>query len=126
MEIFISELPKNCEECSLHRSGCLKLKKGARYIDAETCVLGNFYKFQEIDNEIDTCPLKPLSDRLAEERKKAVQEVKQKLCMKDIRKQIFNEVLLIIDKKFNCCGYVEEKFEDIKKYVLDQIEKGEK
>ena len=45
---------------------------------------------------------------------------------KDIRKQIFNEVLLIIDKKFNCCGYVEEKFEDIKKYVLDQIEKGEK
>lgn len=46
--------------------------------------------------------------------------------LKDIRKQIFNEVLIIIDKKFNCCGYVEEKFEDIKKYVLDQIEKGEK
>ena len=76
MEIFVSELPKNCKECSLHRSGCLKIKKGARYIDAETCVLGNFYKFQEIDNEIDTCPLKPLSDRLAEERKKVCNQVK--------------------------------------------------
>jgi len=41
---------------------------------------------------------------------------------KDIRKQICNEILLIIDEKFNCCGYVKEKFEDIKKYVLDQIQ----
>jgi hypothetical protein len=37
-------------------------------------------------------------------------------------KQVRKEVLDIIDKKFNCCGYVEEKFEDIKKYVLDQIQ----
>lgn len=41
---------------------------------------------------------------------------------KDIRKQICDEILLIIDEKFNCCGYIEERFEDIKKYVLDQIQ----
>ena len=79
--IYVDELPKNCEECSLHRSGCLKIKKGARYIDAETCVLGNFYKFQEIDNEIDTCPLNLLSDRLAEERNKVVQKIRKKFPM---------------------------------------------
>lgn len=42
----------------------------------------------------------------------------------DYTKQVRKEVLDIIDKKFNCCGYVEEKFEDIKKYILDQIEQG--
>lgn len=31
-------------------------------------------------------------------------------------------VLDIIDERFNCFGYVEENFEDIKKYVLDQIQ----
>ena len=44
----------------------------------------------------------------------------------DYTKQVRKEVLDIIDKKFNCCGYVEEKFEDIKEYILDQIQdKGE-
>ena len=43
----------------------------------------------------------------------------------DHDKQVRKEVLDIIEEKFNCCGYVEEKFEDIKKYVLDQIEQGE-
>ena len=52
MKIYVDEMPNNCKECPLHRSGYLKFKKGARYIDAETCVLGNFYKFQEIDNEM--------------------------------------------------------------------------
>ena len=40
----------------------------------------------------------------------------------DYTKQVRNEVLDIIDKKFNCCGYVEEKFEDIKEYILDQLQ----
>ena len=43
----------------------------------------------------------------------------------DHTKQVRKEVLDIIEEKFNCCGCVEEKFEDIKKYVLDQIEQGE-
>lgn len=41
---------------------------------------------------------------------------------REYEKQICNEVLLIIDEKFNCCGYVEEKFDDIKKYVLEKMQ----
>jgi hypothetical protein len=41
---------------------------------------------------------------------------------KQVRNEMCEEVLLIIDEKFNCCGYIEEKFEYIKKYVLDQIQ----
>ena len=87
MKIYVDELPKNCEECPLHRSGCLKFKKGARYIDAETCVLGNFYKFQEIDDEIDTCPLQTTQSLKQQVREEVVEEIKaelnkQKLVMK--------------------------------------------
>ena len=49
-------------------------------------------------------------------------ELMEKTELADYTKQVRNEVLDIIDKKFNCCGYVEEKFEDIKKYVLDQLQ----
>ena len=47
------------------------------------------------------------------------------LSLSDYTRQVRKEVVDIIEEKFNCCGYVEEKFEDIKKYVLDQIEQGE-
>ena len=40
----------------------------------------------------------------------------------DYTKRVRKEVIDIIDKKFNCCGYVEEKFEDIKEYILDQLQ----
>lgn len=60
-------------------------------------------KLGYIDKDKD-CPLQPLAD---------------------YTKQVRKEVIDIIDKKFNCCGYVEEKFEDIKEYILDQIEQGE-
>ena len=53
-------------------------------------------------------------------------ELMEKTELTDYTKQVRKEVLDIIDKKFNCCGYVEEKFEDIKEYILDQIQdKGE-
>lgn len=75
MDIYVSKLPKDCSECPMCRSGNLKLQKKGRYIEAKQCVFGQ-YKYQTIDNEIDTCPLKPLSDRLAEERNKVVQEIR--------------------------------------------------
>ena len=78
MRIFVDELPKNCDECPLHRSGRLKLQKGARYIDAETCVLGNLYKSQEIDNEIDTCPLETTQSLKQQVREKVCEEVYKK------------------------------------------------
>lgn len=107
MTIYVSEMPKNCKECPLYRSGKLKIQKRGRYIDADTCVLGNYYKFQEIDNEIDTCPLA------------TTQSLKQQ-----VREEVVEKIIKAIDDKFNCLGYVEEKFEDVKKYILDQV-KGE-
>ena len=47
------------------------------------------------------------------------------LSLADYTKQVRKEVLDIIDKKFNCCGYVEEKFEDIKEYILDQYKENQ-
>ena len=82
MNIYVDELPKNCKECPLHRSGMLKLQKGARYIDAETCVLGNYYKFQEIDNEIDTCPLETTQSLKQQVREEVVEDIRQ-LCEKE-------------------------------------------
>ena len=76
MGIFVSELPKDCSECPMCRSGNLKLQKKGRYIEAKQCVFGQ-YKYQTIDDEIDTCPLKPLSVALAQERKKVVKEAKK-------------------------------------------------
>ena len=49
-------------------------------------------------------------------------ELMEKTELADYTKQVRKEVLDIIEEKFNCCGYVEEKFEDIKKYVLDQLQ----
>ena len=78
MKIYMSELPKNCKECPLYRSGRLKVKKGARYIDAETCVLGDFYKFQEIDDEINTCPLETTQSLKQQVREEVVEEIREK------------------------------------------------
>lgn len=60
MNIYVDELPKDCESCPLCQNGYIKLNKNGRYVDAKCCVLGNYYKYQEIDDEIDTCPLKEL------------------------------------------------------------------
>lgn len=74
MKVYVSELPKSCEECPMCRSGKLKLQRKGRYVEAEQCVFGQ-YKYQTIDNEIDTCPLKPLSDYTKQVRKEIVQEI---------------------------------------------------
>ena len=39
-----------------------------------------------------------------------------------IKDCVIDDAFKYIDKKFNCCGYVEEKFEDIKEYILDQLQ----
>ena len=79
------------------------------------CEFGYFYDCQY-------CSLRP--DLARED----IWVEKEKYCplqsLADYTKQVRKEVVDIIEEKFNCCGYVEEKFEDIKKYVLDQIEQG--
>lgn len=103
MEIFVSELPKDCSECPMCRSGNLKLQRKGRYVEAQQCVFGK-YKYQTIDDEIDTCPLRLISD----ERKKVVQEIRDKIS-DGIYQNSYGETF--ID------GDIYE--------VLDQIERGE-
>lgn len=64
IDIYVKELPKSCSECPLCQQGSLKLKKNGRYVDARSCVLGNFFKYTTIDDEINTCPLKEIKSDL--------------------------------------------------------------
>ena len=105
MRVYVDELPKSCEECPMCRSGKLKLQRKGRYVEAEQCVFGQ-YKFQTIDDDIDTCPLQPLADY--------TKQVRKKMC-EDIRNKI-EQAKLIYEWKGK-----ETTIEDI----LDQIEKGE-
>ena len=98
MKVYVDELPKGCLSCPYI------VDKGDYDLCAiKDCVIDDTFKY--IDKRKKYCPL---------------------LSLADYTEQVRNEVLDIIDKKFNCCGYVEEKFEDIKEYILDQIQdKGE-
>ncbi len=107
--IYVDELPKGC-------------KCGCPYCYYETrntyyCALQNkyieFFGDDYFKRQTD-CPLKPLSDRLAEERKRVVQEIR-KWC-----KQNFDYTKL--PNELGCWVAVNrEEFFDI----LDQIERGE-
>ena len=110
MKIYVEKLPKNCIECPLHRSGRLKLQKGAREIDAETCVLGGFYKFQEIDNEIDTCPLaitqtlkQQVREEIVEEIKKFSDSIFDRCKNRELDDVAYGEIL--------CCNFFIKKFQ---------------
>lgn len=80
--IYVDELPKNCEKCLCYSYSdgfcnceCWYQKYGEIKDVAEYTHLG----LKENERPTD-CPLKPLTDRLAEERKKVVQEIRDKLC----------------------------------------------
>lgn len=84
MKVYVDKLPKSCEECPMCRSGNLKLQKKGRYVEAHTCVFGQ-YKYQTIDDEIDTCPLKPLAEHtkeVREEMRKSIKEIIESDCVK--------------------------------------------
>ena len=78
MRIYVDELPKSCEECPMCRSGKLKLQRKGRYVEVEQCVFGQ-YKYQTMDDEIDTCPLLSLADYTKQVRKEVVQEIRNKI-----------------------------------------------
>ena len=108
MRIFVDELPKSCEECPMCRSGKLKLQRKGRYVEVEQCVFGQ-YKYQTIDDEIDTCPLQTIADH-----------------DKQVRKQVCDGLAISLIKFFSkeaeftveeICNWLQE--------VKNQIEKGE-
>lgn len=133
--IYVDELPKDCSECPMCRSGNLKLQRKGRYIEAKQCVFGQ-YKYQTIDDEINTCPLKPLTDRLAEERKKVIGELKVDIrslfnayasslldyCIWSINaythKNIYNNFKRVINNRL-------DKVLDLFDKRIDQVERGE-
>lgn len=92
MTIYVKELPKSCEECPMCRSGKLKLQQKGRYVEVEQCVFGQ-YKYQTIDDEIDTCPLLSLTDHDKQVRKEVCEEIKQEVTN------------LIESKDFKLCNH---------------------
>ena len=89
--IYVDELPKDCDDCEF----------------------GYFYDCQY-------CTLRPdlmRKDEWCEKEKHCPLETTQSL-KQQVRKKVVDEIINSIDDKFNCLGYVEEKFEDIKEYIL--------
>ena len=109
MKIYVDELPKCCEECPMCRSGKLKLQRKGRYVEAEQCVFGQ-YKFQTIDDEIDTCPLHSISDYIKQVRKEVCEEIRNRFL-----------ATCQIEKGCDTASFSLE----VLNRILDQIEKGE-
>lgn len=110
--IYVEKTPETCEECS-----CCYYDD---YAECYKCPLLLDNEINIYDKDSD-CPLKPLADRLAEERKKVVQELKN-WC----------------DKNFNWVadgtGYDGQDYNEMigsnntinkLREILDQIERGE-
>jgi hypothetical protein len=96
--IYVDELPKSCGDCSFcEKYGyylyCSRLCKKLEYLDKEK-----------------ECPLKPLTDRLAEERKKVVQEISGKGKKENV---------------WNLTNNTSKEVLIIGTDILDQIERGE-
>lgn len=93
MKVYVDRLPKCCEECPMCRSGKLKLQRKGRYVEVEQCVFGQ-YKYQTIDDEIDTCPLQSLSDYTKQVRKEVCEEIKKILLeqRRETNKQIVEDI----------------------------------
>ena len=119
--IYVDELPKSCSECEWFTPN--HCDKGGKNF----CLLARmpFYNTEEEreksrgqhkDNLSDfDCPLKKLTDRLAEERKKIVQEIKTLLK---------EYVDIDVDIDYKDCNYRTITDYGLKK-ILDQIKRGE-
>ena len=102
MKVYVDELPKDCIKCSFcEKYGyylyCIKLCEKLEYFDKEK-----------------DCPLKLLTDRIAEERKRVVQEIR-KTAQNNFEFIICDECYNTIDNDV----YISSK--DLTK-ILDQIE----
>lgn len=102
------ELPKKCKDCPFSYVGY-----AYDFDEVRFCKLHKDHCMHWIalyNNKFNDCPLKPLKKALAEERKKVVQEVKQKLCI------IEDTLINLGNGKEDALSY----FVD----VLDQIKRG--
>ena len=106
--IYVDELPKSCAEyeCPFNYDTCGCRAK--EFVDVGDIDIEYFYE----KGRHKTCPLKPLSDRLAEERKKVVQEIKEQ-SVKHPTVTIYAQ-----GKEFGSEYSIDET-------TLDKIERGE-
>ena len=117
--IYVDELPKKCAECLFighYEKGCFSRNPH--------CCCELHWWLNDDDFKVDkntrseNCPLKPLSDRLAEERKKVVQKIREPII-----KSLENGVVRNDPKSSN------RNLRDIILFqvldILDQVEKGE-
>lgn len=111
MKVYVDKLPKKCEECPMCRSGKLKLQRKGRYVEAEQCVFGQ-YKYQTIDDEINTCPLHSLADHDKQVRKEVCKEIKEIIESDAVKYLDFDRDEFALDY---------QEFKDI----LNEIEQGE-
>lgn len=63
MNIYVDELPKGCDSCPLLSHSRVKISS-TKYVDTKSCILGDFYKYSSIDDEVDNCPLKLLENAI--------------------------------------------------------------
>ena len=111
MEIFVSELPKSCEECKL-----------GYFCDCQYCFLRpDLAEKDEWCEKEKHCKLLPLSDRLTEERKRVVQEIKKEFEPSPnttIIEGTPTPEAELVNRGFSVCKQRVYK-------VLDRIERGE-
>lgn len=103
--IYVDELPKSCAEyeCPFNYDTCGCRAK--EFVDVGDIDIEYFYE----KGRHETCPLKPLSDRLAEERKMVVQEIRE---LYENPKHNSTTIFGVIRR----CDLIR---------ILDQIERGE-
>lgn len=111
--IYVEKIPETCEDCEFcEHFGKDAHGKGKHEV---ACYFNGFLTnalLGDIINAKHCSHLKPLTDRLAEERKKVVQEIGQQLgLIIDGQKQVVTDGSMTGDKTIMA--------------VLDQIERGE-
>ena len=131
MEIFVSELPKDCLDCPCYcgefmRCNLIHCEHSVGYFNEDELDYKHIPISQEYEKLI--CPLKLLSDRLAEERQKVVQEIRE-----HINDRMQNEEYFITRDENGepittmatiCSNYTINELSYIIKF-LDQIERSE-
>ena len=85
--IYVDELPQDCLDCPCrdgesNKCNLIEFRPSIGYFDEKT--LDFIYKPYYNKGEVLDCPLKKLTDRLAEERKKVVQEIRDKALLKQM------------------------------------------
>lgn len=124
MEIFVSELPKDCLDCPCYdgefmRCNLIHCEHSVGYFNEDELD----YKHIPINQDFEEliCPLKLLSTRLAEERKKVVQEIKKEFEPSPnttIIEGTPTPEAELVNRGFSVCKKRVYK-------VLDRIERGE-